>query len=315
MRPSDDDEIEATISGTVRRTALEISMTDLDLTRYPILLRHVKAQWAFRLRDAMSMLAAGQAVGRIRNVEYQNARAVVSRVVEDAWREVRGPHFYNGQYAHLPQAVQDLDATVNVYGLHDVLAAYKRLTRSTLDHVAIREMRAFVVEVHPLAMAVAALKATIVKGRAPSTGPSKPVNPNKIVKTCPCCFREIAVTPRGTMAHHGYQRPGHGWQTSSCPGIRFKPLEVSQEGLVWLIGSYRNRLAACKNDLAGRDRLTKLTIRRGFGFAEITTDMPEWDQQLRTWCVQIEGEIRALTQSLAYCEARLASWKPGAQVK
>lgn len=279
----------------------------MELASYPTLLRLAKTPE--RLRHWMGVLAAGHATGQIRNVDYQDAKAAVSRAVEDAWKEVRGPHFYNGRWERLPIEVRDLDNTVNVYGLHDVLAAYKRLTRSTLNHAAVREMRAFVVEVHPLAEAVAALKTAIVKGRAPSTGPSKPVNPNKLVKTCPCCFRQIAVV-RGKMAHHGYQRPGYGSQTSSCPGIRFKPLEVSNEGLVWLIGSYRNELVACETALARRDQLDMILVRRGVGFAEVTPASPNWAQELRIWQAKTESKIHGLKESLAYCERKLAEWKP-----
>lgn len=285
----------------------------MELASYPTLLRLAKTPERLRrwraLRCAMDVLAAGQAAGQIRNVDYQDAKTAVSRAVEDAWKEVRGPHFYNGRWERLPSEVRDLDNTINVYGLHDVLAAYKRLTRSTLDHAAVREMRAFVVEVHPLAEAVAALKTAIVKGRAPSTGPSKPVNPNKVVKTCPCCFRRIAVV-HGTMAHHGYQRPGGGWQTASCPGIRFKPLEVSNEGLVWVIGNYREELVSTKATFARRDHLDVLLVRRGVGVVKITPDMPTWNQELRIWCANIESEIRSLESALQRFEKVLAEWKP-----
>ena len=81
-------------------------------------------------------------------------------------------------------------------------------TGSARPPYASSRVRSFAAEALPLAEAVVSLKDKVVKGRAPSTGPAKPVNPNKIVKTCPCCFRQIAVTD-GTMAHHGYQRPGH----------------------------------------------------------------------------------------------------------
>ena len=57
---------------------------------------------------------------------------------------------------------------------------------------------------------------------------------NKVVGICPCCFREIAVR-RGLMVHHGYERQT-GYHTSSCEAaLRFKPLEVSREGLQWLL--------------------------------------------------------------------------------
>lgn len=42
-----------------------------------------------------------------------------------------------------------------------------------------------------------------------------------LAKTCQCCFRQI-FAETGTIAHHGYERPGHGWQTASCVGAKMR---------------------------------------------------------------------------------------------
>lgn len=44
--------------------------------------------------------------------------------------------------------------------------------------------------------------------------------------TCQICAREIKLV-NGLIAHHGFRRPGDGWQTASCWGARFKPYEES----------------------------------------------------------------------------------------
>jgi hypothetical protein len=44
--------------------------------------------------------------------------------------------------------------------------------------------------------------------------------------TCQICERTIKAKT-GVIAHHGYQRPGDGWQTASCFGARNLPYEVS----------------------------------------------------------------------------------------
>lgn len=44
--------------------------------------------------------------------------------------------------------------------------------------------------------------------------------------TCQICEREIKAST-GVIAHHGYTRPGEGWQTSSCWGARHLPYEKS----------------------------------------------------------------------------------------
>ncbi|MFA6230916.1 MAG: hypothetical protein WC617_12220 [Rhodanobacter sp.] len=284
----------------------QVAVERFNLASYPTLLRTAKDPT--RLRRQFDVLAEGAASGQIRNVVYNDARETVSRAVEVAWKAVRGPHT-DGRWLKLPEEVRDLDSKISVWGIHNVTAAYKRLVGTKVVHPLIANMRALAIELAPLVTALADLKTKIVKGRAPSTGPSKPENPNKVVKTCPCCFRKIAVV-RGKMAHHGYKRPGMGWQTGSCPGIRFKPLEVSNEGLVWLIGTYREDLVNCKAALARRDQLDVLMVRRGLGVAKVTPDMPEWKQELRFWCVRIESDIQGLTDSLPRLEKILAEWKP-----
>lgn len=49
---------------------------------------------------------------------------------------------------------------------------------------------------------------------------------NEDRKECQICERKIKAK-NGYIAHHGYQRPGMGWQTSSCPGAKKLPYEVS----------------------------------------------------------------------------------------
>lgn len=58
-------------------------------------------------------------------------------------------------------------------------------------------------------------------------------------KTCQICGRGIKL--RGeTIALHGYQRPGSGYQTGSCPGAQHLPFEVSCD----LLRGYVERCAA-----------------------------------------------------------------------
>jgi hypothetical protein len=58
--------------------------------------------------------------------------------------------------------------------------------------------------------------------------------------TCQCCGRKI-LAKKGRIANHGYQRPGTGWQTSSCAGAQALPFEVSRETLGALINTTKAR--------------------------------------------------------------------------
>jgi hypothetical protein len=49
--------------------------------------------------------------------------------------------------------------------------------------------------------------------------------------TCQICGRRILAN-KGTIAHHGYERPGEGWQTASCAGAKELPFEVERDVLL-----------------------------------------------------------------------------------
>ena len=51
-----------------------------------------------------------------------------------------------------------------------------------------------------------------------------------ITGTCQICSRPIGFKA-GIIAHHGYRRPGEGWQTASCYGARHVPFEISRDRL------------------------------------------------------------------------------------
>ena len=67
----------------------------------------------------------------------------------------------------------------------------------------------------------------------------------KAVMHCQCCDRAILANT-GVIAHHGYQRPGIGWQTASCMGARHLPFEVDRERLSVMIDALKRQLKGHK---------------------------------------------------------------------
>jgi hypothetical protein len=67
--------------------------------------------------------------------------------------------------------------------------------------------------------------------------------------TCQRCGRRIC-SKFGAIAHHGYTRPGGGWQTASCDGTHHSPLEVSNAHLVETIANYDARCERQKSKIA-----------------------------------------------------------------
>jgi hypothetical protein len=279
------------------------------LADYPTLERFTESVTS--LERWLDVLAEGDAKGQIRFVAYNDAREAISRAVEKAWRGVIDPYVNDGRWESLPRNVHDVQQETRVYGIHHISAAVKRLTSTKLSHPLIDNMRALATELLPLNQAISELKTKIVKGRAPGTGPSKPGNPNKVVKTCACCFRSIAIS-EGKMVHHGYQRPGGGRQTESCWGIRFPPLEVSSEGLVWILDVFEKQLADADTAWADRNDMisvTYLNIMRT-ALVTITRDMPEWEQTYQRWLRDLEHDRFVLQHKVKEAKERLAIWKP-----
>lgn len=88
---------------------------------------------------------------------------------------------------------------------------------------------------------VAIMACPVVK---PTTRPrsAKQMAKDAKARTCQICGRPI-FAEIGVIAHHGYERPGDGYQTASCPGARELPFEASKLVLVSHIASMREHLA------------------------------------------------------------------------
>lgn len=274
---------------------------------FPMLLGAARSTEAFRI--AVDQIEEGMRSGAIRNVVLQDAKNRLSNAVYEAWRSVVSePFFYAGRFESQPEAVQVLNDSILIMGLHDIVSASKKIARwltKNQGNDAVAAMRALCDEVLPLAQAVASLKDKVVKGRAPAAPNS--INPSKQMGTCPVCFRSIAVQ-NGTMAHHGYKRPALGWQTASCPGIRFRPLEVSNEGLAWLIGALRERLNGISEAYARRDVHPAFLMgkRAADGRTEqITREDPRWPRLFARHVAEIEAEMQSLEHEIPSLEARL----------
>jgi hypothetical protein len=277
--------------------------------QFPILL---KAAGDRRRRQFVAALGAVDAAiddGAIRNVVLGDIKSILSRIIDDAWDvHVNEPFFYAGRWENQTEEVNALSRSITVSGLHDVLSTSKKVARSKVTGEAVDAMRAFTAEVLPLAQVVASLKDMTIKGRAPSTAPAKPENPDKVVKTCPCCFRTIAV--HNTMVHHGYERPGSGWQTASCPGVRFQPLEVSSEGLEWLIGTVTEDLRRTKATYDERGMLTVVPVTVRGKKTTVTKDHPEWKRAFAAYENDLVYAIRGLERELPPLLTLLRDWKP-----
>jgi hypothetical protein len=89
------------------------------------------------------------------------------------------------------------------------------------------------------------IKAAPIAPKVSKPAPAPSVEEGRM--TCQCCGRPILANT-GTIAHHGYTRPGMGWQTASCEGAKELPFEVSRDAL----GKYIERLNRVHDQLVAR---------------------------------------------------------------
>jgi hypothetical protein len=233
-------------------------MPRLDPKDFPLLFAPFEQipVWHQRVEKAIETYAEGLEAGKIRKVHYDQARSHLGRALEKAWSCHFSERFtHGGKILDLPDEVRDLYYSINLGGLHSVPATAKKLVKSDLDHPAVQAMREVIEQVMPLAKVNADLKPLVIKGRVPAK--PKPVNPDQERGTCSCCQRDIALKGQG-MAHHGYQRPGDGYQTSSCEGVNFPNLEKSLDGLHFMITVVDGRLARAQDRLEKVGEVTKL---------------------------------------------------------
>lgn len=149
-------------------------------------------------------------------------------------------------------------------------------------------------------------------------------------RTCQICGRPIHAAS-GRIAHHGYQRPGHGWQTPSCEGALELPFESSREALGRHIEGQRGRLAmlqasaagleagnpdVCvvqiKRDAAGRKIWDDVAARHETELVTLTADHPKYPEAKAARVAEVAADIRMTAEYIAFQVGRFENWQPAA---
>lgn len=149
--------------------------------------------------------------------------------------------------------------------------------------------------------------------------------------TCQICARPIEANT-GVIAHHGYKRPGNGWQTASCFGARRLPYEVSCDAIPEAIESALRYVAEEEKALqrfhdAPPETLVELQYLgwRGPGERPVLRRPDSFDpdhlpvsfrgdQRYELRYVNLRSEMRGwITRAksdIKFLRARLAAWRP-----
>ena len=278
-----------------------------------------------RLTDALATIQKAKEQGSIRNAVYLDAKQTIDRAIESGWRRVQDvylsiPTDIRRRSIGPAQTANDL-YFAGVSGAHSLLALRKKVIAAKAGSDApfdafYAAADTFVSDLIGLAETIRAVKATVVKGRAPRSAPP-PSNPDQIRGTCPCCFANQAV--RGTtMVHHGYERPGEGYQTASCPGIRFKPYERSLDGVEAMIDDLTHRIAKNREALASREQWVRLTTMKrvtrsaehptGKALVTVERDAPDWMKVYEAKVQELGQKIEQEEQGLAFYAQKKTDW-------
>lgn len=193
----------------------------------PKILAHLKSErLAVAATALVDKLEMSIAAGVVRNVDLTEAKFTLNRAVERALESF-------DEANKTPYATR----SVLVMGAYNLPAALKE----SLKHK--NEARAeFIRSLLPINDLLQAAKPLVVKrGEGPKVPSAKEAAKLAKAMTCQCCARQI-FAETGLIAHHGYERPGDGWQTASCSGARHLPFEVDRAILGLMIVSLKDRL-------------------------------------------------------------------------
>jgi hypothetical protein len=145
---------------------------------------------------------------------------------------------------------------------------------------------------------------------------------------CQICGREIK-SKAGLIAHHGYQRPGDGWQTASCFGARYAPYEVACDAIqpcIDMIGRYIECERELLTSLVEQPPETLTQVRAIYGRKPATYQRPEgfkaganeyrisiphtYENEHSSRCSAHDRNIKGSEMTVKELQKRLEDWRP-----
>lgn len=294
--------------------------------------------------QALDVLARHEAEGLVTKTEHDWLKAGFNNAFEKAWQStVREPYFNNGRYADRTPAERELETKLGLYPQTHTVGGYlKKVEKAVAADGQMRtDMLNVLRELVPVGARVVALREKIGKRPPSKTSKTAIAHAEREAKamTCQCCAGRI-LAETGLIAHHGYQRPGTGWQTASCYGARELPFEVSRDALASYIKAISDRIetttlqrARIESEQAAiiwsyRERGTKYSI---LGYEETTVQVtretfaeahalyvekrayapspePTFDSLKKAKLAKLDGELTQLRRHLAEQQARFNGW-------
>jgi len=183
----------------------------------------------------------------IYNADYAAAKTALNRTLETAKDAA------SAVYLAIPYEDRRTDElSGQYYGTvypHTLPGWLKKLPKTASPtHAAALEAYRALEALAPVCAKFVAAKGRVVKARKPSAEPRKtPARTLDNTGTCACCGQNVKLAG-GTIVAHGYTIRW-GFQSGSCLGVSFDPIEVSDEGLRVALQVYEHHLAVARLSL------------------------------------------------------------------
>jgi hypothetical protein len=293
---------------------------------------------------ALDVLARHEAEGLVTKTEHDWLKAAFNNAFEKAWQgAVREPFYNTGRWEERTPAEKELDGKLGLYPQTHTVGGYLKKVEKAV--VAAGPMRTAMLnilrEIVPVGARVVALRDKIGKRPPSRTSKTAIAQAEREAKamTCQCCGRGI-LAETGHIAHHGYQRPGMGWQTASCFGALALPFEVSRDALGDYIAAIEGRIESTtalrariadeqvaitwtyrekgsRRTILGYDEKTVHVTRATFAAAHAAyvetrayapSPEPTFDSLKKHTLARLDGELTQLRRHLAEQQARYDGW-------
>ena len=130
------------------------------------------------------------------------------------------------------------------------------------------------------------------------------VNSNTL-SHCQICEREIKAS-KGLIAHHGYQRPGDGWQTDSCMGARQLPYEESRDIIPKAIQQINNFIGLKTAEIK---EVEKGEIAVPFFKGKVEPTSPMYKLRLGEYIEKLKYQIKLAERDKERLQLRYDNWR------
>src|SRR5262245_42275040 len=137
------------------------------------------------------------------------------------------------------------------------------------------------------------------------------------MSNCQICERNIKDS-KGVIAHHGYKRPGSGWQSASCMGARHQSYAKSRDVIPIAI-EYLRRWIANREDYLAKVKAGTVTLTNGHNpsstyFREYEPSDLMYKNRQYVVAHNTESEIKNAQKDMTRLQARYDNWTPAAEV-